>query len=108
MVVTYKGALKASAQPKTVERESQPRSVRIRADDLEKLGYAAGCPGCAWHEDRIGPHRGHSATCREIIETALNETTEGKTRMNITKARQKGKYQKTTRGEGDDILHELL
>ncbi len=68
---------------------------------MDTLGYTAGCPGCAWHEDRIGPHRGHSATCREHIETALNETTEGNTRMNITKAR-RDRYQKTKKDEGDE------
>ena len=79
--VTYKGTLKMGEPPKTVGKESQPRSLRIRAEDLEKHGCTAGCPGCAWHTDKIGPHRGHSTTCREIFETALNETEEGKTRM---------------------------
>ena len=56
-VVTYKGDAKEGGIPKTIERESQPRSVRIRAEDLKKFGYTAECPGCAWHTGRIGPHR---------------------------------------------------
>ena len=47
-VVTYNGALMASEPPRTIEQESQPRSVIIRADDLETHGYTAGCQGCAW------------------------------------------------------------
>ena len=86
-MVTYKGDAKEGGIPKTIERESQPRSVRIRADDLKKFGYTAGCPGCAWHTDRIGPHRGHSSECRKRIEEAMAKTEEGRKRMEVTKAR---------------------
>ena len=37
--------------PKTTEQQFQPRSVRIREEDLIRLGHTAGCPGCAWYSD---------------------------------------------------------
>ena len=61
--------------------------MRIRADDMKKFGYTGGCPGCVWHTERIGPHRGHSSECRKRIEEAMAETEEGRKRMEVTKAR---------------------
>ena len=98
--VTYKGEIKGGITPKTVDKDAQPRSVRIRATDLDKHGLTAGCPGCAWHTDKIGPHRGHTAQCRNRLENAMSETEEGKTRMGIAKAR-KEKYQEEKKG-GDE------
>lgn len=100
-VTTYKGTIRTGDQPKTVERDNQPRSVRIRADDLEKHGFTAGCAGCAWYTDRMGPHRGHSQSCRERIEKAMNETEEGKARTEVAKTR-KGKHTKARQDKDDD------
>ena len=54
--------------PNASETSVQPMSERIREEDAIRLGYTAGCPGCAWHRDKLGPHRGHSTECRAIIE----------------------------------------
>ena len=62
--------------PKAEDRPILPRSVRIRESDLEQFGFTAGCLGCAWYSDRLGPHRGHSMKCRERLEELMN-TEEG-------------------------------
>ena len=74
-VVTYKGDAKEGGIPKTIERESQPRSVRIRADDLKKFGYTAGCPGCAWHTDRGGPTEDIHRSAAEHVKNRWRKQT---------------------------------
>ena len=66
--------------------------MRIGAEYVERHRYTAGRPGLSWYEDKHGPHKSHSATCRDRLEITLNETEGGEARMNITKAR-KAKYQ---------------
>ena len=54
--------------PKTFEKAILTRSVRIRDEDPDTFGFTAGCPGCSWHTEKIGPHRGHNMTYRTRIE----------------------------------------
>ena len=84
--------------PKPEERKAAPRSVRIRKEYLEQLGFTAGCPGCAWYSDKLGPHRGHTAECRKRMEEALHETEQGEVRMDIAKAK-KDKHEMTKRDD---------
>ena len=99
----HKGGGRRTEMPKPEDRTAAPRSVRIREEDLEQLGFTAGCPGCAWHSDKLGPHRGHSVECRKRIEEAMHETEQGKTRMDISKAI-KDKHDKT-KLDDDDLTH---
>ena len=64
--------------PRAEDRSVLPRSVRIREGGLEQFGFAAGCPGCAWYTDKLGPHIGHSMKCREIHEELMRNTEESR------------------------------
>ena len=98
----HKGGGRRTEMPKPGDRKAAPRSVRIREEDLEQLGFTAGCPGCAWYSDKLGPHRGHTAECRKRIEEAMHETEQGKMRMDIAKAK-KDKHDKTKLDDDDDV-----
>ena len=69
------------------DKECQPRSTRIRVEDLKKYGYTGGCPGCIWYNDKLGLHRGHTVKCRQRIEEALKETEDGKLGVEQAKER---------------------
>ena len=73
--------------PKTSENKCQPRSVRIREEGIIRLGYTAGCPGCAWYSDVLGPHRGHLMECRTRIEEEMGGTEDGTPRVEIAETR---------------------
>ena len=105
------GGKKTTEMPKPEERIAQPRSVRIRESDLEQFGYTAGCAGCAWYSDKLGPHRGHSAECRTRLEEIIENTEEGKSRVETAKAKKEKHSEgkdKTTNdgcdvGEGEKV-----
>ena len=95
------GGKKTTEMPKPEERSAQPRSVRIRESDLEQFGYTAGCAGCAWHSENLGPQRGHSAECWKILEDIIQNTEEGKSIVGIAKAK-KEKHSKGGQDEKKD------
>ncbi len=49
-----------------------PRRFRLRKADLEKHGYAVGCPGCG-AVNRGLPAAGHTGECRKRLEEALEK-----------------------------------
>ena len=85
-IATHQGetATRGTMQ-KAAGSPNMPRGVRIRGGDLEKFGHSAGCPGCEWHQDKMGPHLGHTAEFRERIEKAMADTEIGRERMNTAK-----------------------
>ena len=50
-----------------------PRGARIGAQEGRRYGLTEGCPGCTWHQSKLGPQRMHSDTCRRSFEELLAE-----------------------------------
>ena len=53
--------------------EKVPRNVYIRVEDLDRLGYTMGCPGCK-SILRKTTRQQHSESCRRRVEDELKET----------------------------------
>lgn len=64
-----------------------PRRLRLTPEDFATQGFTQRCPGCIWIQTKVGPRRGHTEDCRSRIEKNINETEEGKERMERTQDR---------------------
>ena len=71
------------------ERSEAPRRVYLRQTDLDKHGYTASCPACDLIRagvSREGVH--HTEFCRARLVEKLEETTEGRKRLEAAKRKE--------------------
>ena len=69
------------------QEDARPRRTMITDKELAQFGYTPGCPGCTSRRQGRVAKKGHSETCHRRIEKAMEETIEGKKRLEQSKAR---------------------
>ena len=69
----YKDRLKQAA----VDRETVPRQMYIKIEDLERLGYTVGCAGCK-SILKGTTRQAHSEACRKRVLAEMGETDRAK------------------------------
>ena len=71
----------APAAPATsADAPTSRRRVCLKPADFASHGFTAGCPGCIRLQQGGGIVRNHTEACRRRIETALEESAEGRNR----------------------------
>ena len=73
--------------PNSEAQPVMPRRVKLGQEDFIEFGYTIGCPGCESIQMESNVRRGHSETCRKIIEEELSKTGRGKDKLERANAR---------------------
>ena len=80
--------------------------MRLNPKDFLIHGYTAGCAGCEALRRKTGERRNHSGPCRLRMETALNETAEGRARKDREAARREEELTEALMAEDAKIRRE--
>ena len=73
--------------PAPMSEPAVPRRMRIRPEDLQLHGYTIGCPGCEAVQTGSSIRRNHTEECRTRVESKVEDTDEGRHRIQKAKAR---------------------